>query len=72
LLTALDWGQVNERIVRTLLVVVDHPSVNLALQLFEDAHQPQRDDRGVHLDVQRLAVEVINHLLLPAAPLRAA
>src|SRR6185437_12053486 len=39
----------------------------IALQLLEDAHQPLRGDRRIHLDVQRLAVEVIDHVEGPEA-----
>jgi hypothetical protein len=34
----------------------------ITLQLLEDAHQSLRGGRRIHLDVQRLAVEVINHV----------
>lgn len=34
----------------------------VAFDLVEDAHQPRRSDRRVDLDVQRFAVEVVDHV----------
>src|SRR5690606_6338819 len=40
----------------------------VALELLEDAHQALRRDRRVDFDVQRLAIEVVDHIEGPEAP----
>ena len=67
---AVELGPLHEGLAQELRAVVgtqDLRQAVVALELLEDADQARGRDRGVDLDVQRLAVEVVDHVEGPEA-----
>src|SRR5690606_15762295 len=67
---AVELGPLHEGLAQELRAVVgaqDLRQAVVALELLEDADQARGGDRGVDLDVQRLAVEVVDYVEGPEA-----
>src|SRR3546814_2113820 len=62
---AVELGPLHEGFAQELRAVVGAQDLRQAvvgLELFEDADQARGRDRGIDLNVQRLAVEVVDHV----------